>query len=205
MKVRRRTRTGSKRQEIYTNKFLELEIAKYGWRIGEHTYGRPTILGEGRGNLSIGRYCSIAPNVKILLNGHNSRHTSTYPFFSLLADTQDESPKLSDPHSYSKGGVKIGNDVWVGIGAIICDGVSIGDGAIIGAGCVVRENIPDYSIAYGNPAKVVRMRFPDNAIGKLLELKWWNYDDNRIKNNRAIFLLAPEEFIEEFKARVINT
>lgn len=76
--------------------------------------------------------------------------------------------------------VKIGNDVWIGFGAVIINSVTIGDGAVIGAYAVVREDVPPYAIVIGNPAKVIRYRFNETQIGMLLEIAWWEWSDEEI-------------------------
>ena len=90
-------------------------------------------------------------------------------------------PKLEDLPL--KGDTIIGNDVWIGENATILPGVHIGDGAIIGANSVVAKDIDPYSIAVGNPCRVVKKRFDDETIEKLLELKWWDWDEERIFDN----------------------
>lgn len=86
-------------------------------------------------------------------------------------------------HPAAKGNIVIGNDVWIGADVTIMSGVTIGDGAVIGTCAVVAKNIPAYAIAVGNPARVVRYRFDDAIIKKLLELKWWNWPLERIRKN----------------------
>lgn len=90
----------------------------------------------------------------------------------------------------------IGNDVWIGNNCLIKSGVIIGDGAIIGMGSVVTKNIEPYSIVAGNPAKMIRKRFDDEIVNKLLETKWWNYDDSKIEQE-SIFFNNVEKFIQE--------
>nr|WP_255481100.1 CatB-related O-acetyltransferase [Pontibacter sp. Tf4] len=83
----------------------------------------------------------------------------------------------------------IGNDVFIGMNVTILDGVTIGDGAVIGAGSVVSKDIPPYAVAYGNPIKVVKYRFSDSTIKRLLETKWWDWDYNKLKK-------VEEDFFE---------
>ena len=83
----------------------------------------------------------------------------------------------------NKGDIVIGNDVWIGYEAIVLSGVTIGDGAIIGTRAVVTKDVPPYTIVGGIPAKPIRKRFSDEVISKLLELQWWNWPENRIKEN----------------------
>jgi acetyltransferase-like isoleucine patch superfamily enzyme len=141
-------------------------------------------------NADIGRYCSIARDVNIGQGNHPMDWISTSPIqYQNLSwgDTSDFifSDNLSNVDltemrrcavkSVKKPQTVIGNDVWVGHKVIIMPGVKIGDGAIIGAGSVVTKDVPAYAIAAGVPAKVIRNRFDDQTIGKLLELQWWKY------------------------------
>lgn len=137
------------------------------WSIGRHSYGNLTIHDFGDGKITIGDYCSIATEVAILLGGeHRSDWITTYPFTVLWPEAHH-----INGHPASKGEVTIGNDVWIGYRAIILSGVTIGDGAVIGAGSVVASDIPDYAIAAGNPCKVIRMRFAQEEVSFLKQLK----------------------------------
>lgn len=82
-----------------------------------------------------------------------------------------------------KGDIVIGNDVWIGYEAIVMQGVTIGDGAIIGARAVVTKDVPPYTIVGGVPAKPIRKRFSDEMISQLLEIKWWEWPYDKIKEN----------------------
>ena len=133
--------------------------------------------------LIIGKYCSIACGAKFLFNGAN--HTlgslSTYPF-PVLADEWDLQTLVTNAWD-NKGDIVIGNDVWIGFEAVIMAGVTIGDGAIIASRAVVTKDVPPYSIVGGTPAKLIRKRFTDEQIDKLLRLKWWDWDEEKIRKN----------------------
>ena len=86
------------------------------------------------------------------------------------------------PNINSQNPINIGNDVWIGTNAIVMDGVKINDGAIIGAGAIVTKEIPPYAIAVGVPAKVIKYRFSQEIIDKLMELRWWDYPEDFIVN-----------------------
>ncbi|WP_308462078.1 CatB-related O-acetyltransferase [Mesorhizobium sp. INR15] len=94
----------------------------------------------------------------------------------------------------SKGPIRIGNDVWIGRRAIILSGVTIGDGAVIGAGAVVSKDVPPYAVVVGNPAALVRYRFNSGQIASLLEIRWWDWEDDLIKTDPSFFL-PIDEFI----------
>lgn len=137
--------------------------------IGDYTYGEP-IIDDFGSQLTIGKFCSIARGVTIILGGeHNTHWASTYPF-NVLFETQ----KHIQGHPATKGDILIGNDVWIGTEAIILSGVTIGDGAVVAARSVVAKNVAPYSIVGGNPAKEIKKRFDENTIHRLLAYKWWN-------------------------------
>lgn len=151
--------------------------------IGEYTYGKPNVLFENENaNLKIGKFCSIADNVTIFLGGnHRTDWISTYPFNALNEFFPDSSNIQGHPST--KGDVKIGNDVWIGKNVIIMSGISIGDGAVLAAGAVIVKNVGDYEIHGGNPAKLLKLRFKEEEIIKLKNIKWWNWDIEKIKQN----------------------
>ena len=123
--------------------------------------------------LIIGRFCSIARGISFFMNGANHRMNccSTYPFH-LFPEWGGIASRPEDfPY---KGDIIVGNDVWIGKDVAILPGTKIGDGAIIGANSVVSGVIPTYSIAVGNPCKVIKKRFDDEMIFLLLKLEWWN-------------------------------
>lgn len=146
--------------------------------VGSFTYGNATIkLWDESERLEIGSFCSIADDVVILGGGeHRTDWVTTYPL--RIAFGSDMAGK--DGHPASKGPTRIGNDVWIGHGAMILSGVSIGDGAVVGAGAVVARNVPPYAIVAGNPARVVKFRFSPEQIASLLAIQWWNWPREKV-------------------------
>ncbi|WP_339753582.1 CatB-related O-acetyltransferase [Algoriphagus aquimarinus] len=132
--------------------------------------------------LIIGKFCMIASGVKFIMNGanHLTDSISTYPF-AIFGNGWEKSMKGK---SYpNKGDLVIGNDVWIGHNATIMAGVKIGDGAIIATNSTVVKDVEPYSIVGGNPALEIKKRFPMETIDKLLELKWWDWDMDKITEN----------------------
>jgi virginiamycin A acetyltransferase len=158
--------------------------------VGKNTYGKPKIIWYGGNNkVIIGKFCSIAQNVTFLLTpSHNSNLISTYPF--KLFYPKEMNMKNAKSHVVEKGNIVVGNDVWIGYGATIMPGITIGDGSIIAANSVVVRNVDPYSIVGGNPALFIKSRFSKQTINKLLKIKWWNWDEVKLKNN--MYLLAGE-------------
>ena len=132
--------------------------------------------------LIIGKFCSIAAATTFIMNGgnHLTESVSSFPFAIFGEDWSQAMDGKSYP---TKGNTVVGNDVWIGYNATIMPGVTIGDGAIIAANATVVKDVAPYSIVGGNPAKVIKKRFSDEKISKLLETQWWNWDIDKITEN----------------------
>jgi acetyltransferase-like isoleucine patch superfamily enzyme len=169
----------------YTRDFLAKMAGIKGWEIGAHSYGTPVVSQwPGSGRLFIGRYCSIAAGAHIYLGGdHRIDWATTYPF-----GVFDPAAAPIRGHPTTRGDVVIGNDVWLAAGCVILSGVTIGDGAVIGARAVVSRNVPPYGIAAGNPARVLRSRFTPRQVERLLALRWWDHEPDRL---RPLYRLIP--------------
>jgi len=168
------------------------------YQIGRGTYGNFEVHDCGSDStLRIGSFCSIASVAQIFLGGdHRLDWVTTYPFSQFW-----EEAKNIKGHPITKGDVIIGNDVWVGTDALIMSGVKIGDGAVIGARAVVTKDVPPYAIMVGNPARLIRYRFNDSTIQKLLEIKWWDWDNELIVKFLPL-LSSPDihNFLESFES-----
>lgn len=134
--------------------------------------------------LIIGKFCSIACGAKFIFNSanHALKSLSTYTFPLFYDEWGLEKANVADAWD-NKGDIVIGNDVWIGYDAIIMAGVRIGDGAIIGTRAVVTKDVPPYTIIGGVPAKEIRKRFDEDTISRLLELKWWDWEIDKIKES----------------------
>lgn len=134
--------------------------------------------------LKIGRFCSIACGAKFLFTSanHSMRSLSTYPFPIFFEEWGLDGKNIRQAWD-QKGDIVVGNDVWIGYEAVILSGVTIGDGAVIGARAVVTKDVPPYAIVGGVPARLIRRRFDEETIQKLLRLQWWNWEPERIRRN----------------------
>lgn len=134
----------------------------------------------------VGKYCSIASDCAIGMGSHALSYLSTSPLFT--SSRNGTGSKWTHKTVYDEyKNVHIGNDVWIGSRVLVLGGISIGDGAIVGAGAVVTKDVPPYTIVGGVPAKVIRNRFSEKLIEKLLKLEWWNCPEGVLKNNIALF------------------
>jgi len=134
-------------------------------------------------NTTIGGFCSIAQNALIGGGLHPSKiFVSTSPVFYSLH--KQCGTTFSDNNYFREmGNTIIGNDVWIGANSVIMDDLIIGDGAIIGAGAIVTKNVAPYSIVVGTPARHLRFRFDSEEINFLLKFKWWDKDEEWLRNN----------------------
>ena len=208
---------GPDKNEKFPNKnvpsvcFIKNVITRPNIEIGDYTYYDDTngadkfeehvthhyeFLGD---KLIIGKFCQIASGIKIIMNGANHRMNSitTYPFNIMGNGWEKVTPKLEDLPF--KGDTIIGNDVWIGQNVTILPGVHIGDGAIIGANSVVTKDIPAYHIAGGNPCKIIRKRFDEELINYLEEIKWWDWEDEKIFKNLEILCSSDLDKIKTIK------
>lgn len=161
-------------------------------KLGEYSY---TADKRDIGQLTVGRYCQIATDVKIFdrydhpcTANHNL--VANFPFSEMF--------HIDYPSCYHRGdGVFIENDVWIGTGAILFSGITIGNGAIVGAFSVVTKDVPPFAVVVGNPAKIVRYRFNTGIRNKLLKIKWWNWDKEKVTSN-INDMLDVKSFVKKY-------
>lgn len=161
-----------------------------GVSVGKYTYGYQFLNSENIG--SIGAFCSIAPGQTIVPNNHRLDYITTSPIsqlkeFGFLHD---------DIRNNKQGNMKIGNDVWIGSNCIIFEGVNIGDGAVIAAGSIIRKDVPPYAVV-GGVDRILKYRFLQEIIEKMLKIKWWEWSDEKIKENIDL-LYDPKKFVDKF-------
>lgn len=162
--------------------------------LGEYTYtGQFSVIMHSK----IGKYCSISWGVTIGAGEHDYNKITTHDFlYNRNYDINNDNvsyDRFEQPLS-------IGNDVWIGTNATICRGVTIGDGAVIGANSVVTKDVPPYSIVVGVPAKVIKYRFNHDIIASLLDLKWWDFPPEIIKEKFDIMSSSNiEDIINELR------
>lgn len=148
-------------------------------------------------NTEIGAFCSLSDKISIGGGTHPMHWCSTSPAFY---KGRDSISKRLASLEYDSKDLKtvIGNDVWIGRGAFIKSGVTIGDGAIIGMGSIVTKDVPAYSVVVGTPAKVIKMRFDEKTIEDFKKIKWWDFDETKLKK-LSKYMDNPNLFINEAK------
>ena len=179
--------------------------------LGACSYINKAHLSLWDSHILVGKFCSIANEVNFVVGGNHDYNSVTtffinYPDFLkyikisteekelLLKEEDNPLAKSMVPKSYQ---VIIGNDVWIGAHVTIVNGVKIGNGAVIGTGAVVAKDVPPYAIVIGNPARIIKYRFSEDIINKLLAIKWWNWSPEKIVRNSKLFLNI-EKFVEKF-------
>lgn len=161
-------------------------------RIGDFTY---VSMNSYISRTTIGKFCSIGPNLFCGWGIHPTNGLSTSPMFYSLLKQNGMTLSAVDKIKERKP-IIIGNDVFIGANVTILDGVTIGDGAIIGAGAVVSKDIPSYAIAVGCPVEIKRYRFPSEQIDALQKIKWWDFDEEKLKEVERYFFNV-EKFIND--------
>ncbi|MCZ8374203.1 MAG: chloramphenicol acetyltransferase [Beijerinckiaceae bacterium] len=152
---------------------------------------------------TIGKFCSIAAHTRIN-PGNHPMHRATQAHFTYRAsayfdDAEDEAAFFDWRRSHA---VTIGHDVWIGHGAIILAGRTIGTGAVVAGGAVVTKDVPDYTIVAGNPARIIRRRFPEAIAERLQRLAWWDWDHAALRAALDDFRALPvEAFLDRYERK----
>lgn len=173
--------------------YKELKIS-----LGSYSYGNIKDILRFPVKTIIGRYTSLGPGIRIFQANHPYDNISTHPFFFR--------PEFGvvKCETIDRGQLIIGHDVWIGANAIICPGCNyIGKGAVIGAGAVVTKNIPDFGVMAGNPAALIKMRFHDSVISKLVSTSWWDLPITKLQTcTNQMAKPMTEDLIDEFIKKI---
>jgi acetyltransferase-like isoleucine patch superfamily enzyme len=157
--------------------------------------------------MGVGRYCSIAPGMRVSGNGHPHQWASTNPFSygswgvhsNLVAAVRDAGIEKYQPQTFISGGdfPQIEHDVWIGQDVLLNRGITIGTGAVIAARSIVTKDVPPYAIVGGAPAKVIKYRFDESVREELLKSRWWEFN---FTDFRGADVRDPAAFVEEITA-----
>lgn len=170
----------------YVVDFIYLKEDKYT-TCGYKTYDNDAVVYRwSQTPLVIGKYCSISYGVKFVIDdgSHTYNKVSTYPF---------KGNEIGE-----KRGISVGNDVWIGLNAVILYGVTIGNGATVAAGSVVTKDVPSYSVVGGVPAKVISRKCTDEEALAMNKIAWWDWDDDVISMRMKDFNLSIQDFIKKY-------
>lgn len=158
---------------------------------------RNVLYHYGPEKLVIGKFCALGEGAKFVMNGANHRMDgpSTYPFPIMGGSWADHFDLITGLPG--RGDTVVGHDVWLGYGTLVMPGVTIGDGAIVASGSVVTSDIPPYAIAGGNPAKVIRRRYSDTDVDRLLAVSWWNWPLEHLTANVRTIMSGTVDDLEK--------
>lgn len=187
----RESRLGAYTEVGARTALLEVELGDYSYVVNDSDIAYATI----------GRFCSIAAMTRINPGNHPMVRASqshfSYRASAYFPGEKDESEFFQWRRSHL---VTIGHDVWIGHGAIVLPGRNIGTGAVVAAGAVVTKGIPPYSIVAGNPARVIRHRFPNDIAERLQRLAWWDWSHDTLRSALPDFRkLTIEDFLNKYE------
>ncbi|OWU91810.1 MULTISPECIES: CatB-related O-acetyltransferase [unclassified Flavobacterium] len=178
--------------------------------VGNKTYDNGAFVWKwyNDSSLKIGKYCSIANDVNFICDSgfHTESEVTSFPLFHQILEKNDEViineipykvSDLSEKIKAKKADIIVGNDVWIGMNATILPGVKIGNGVTIMSGAVVSNDIPDYAIAAGVPAKIIKYKHNQEIIEALNKISWWDWSDEKVKQSVNDFYLSIEDFIKK--------
>ena len=169
---------------VDTGSYGMLNVLEYG-----HTFER----------LTIGKYCSIARNVIFLLGGeHHPDYISNYPWRIVYTNKKDMEDKRT------KGPIIVDDDVWIGLGSTVLSGVHIGRGAVIASGAVVTKDVPPYAIVGGVPAKIIKYRFSEDIIKKLMKVDYDKLIDIALKDDTILYTPLNDSNIDGILSKIEN-
>lgn len=151
--------------------------------------GKKNLIASKNSKIIIGKYCAIANNINIITLNHDYNFPAIQGTLYKFFFNNSHPGCITEPpnKARTKGDVIIGNDVWIGEDVFISSGVTIGNGCCIGAKSVITRDLPDYSICVGTPCKAIKKRYKQEIIDFLQKIKWWDWDDLKIRRNKEFF------------------
>jgi virginiamycin A acetyltransferase len=164
------------------------------------------LYGYGPERLVIGGFCAIAAGVRFVMAGanHLSSGPSTFPFMIFPGRWQDETLETYQAHATSKGDTVVGHDVWFGRDVTVMPGVTIGNGAIIATAAVVTRDVAPYTVVGGNPAQVIRQRYPEGDVELLQRAAWWDWPIEVISTHAGTLMAGTPAQIAEIADRLVG-
>ncbi len=175
-------------------------------KIGHKTYDNGALVWRWTdAKLKIGKYCSIANNVRFIVDEgyHKASAVTSFPLINNIFKDEKALPSGKNKNQFLKEikqreGITIGNDVWIGMGVYIMPGVTIGNGVTIAANSVVTKDVEDYVTVGGTPAKIIEHKFDINTVQKLKAISWWDWDDETIRERAEDFYKGMDYFISKY-------
>ena len=191
-------------RNLKERKVLNVHIPTNFNVIGRNTYAQPDLWVQNPNESKIGSFCSLGNRIILGHGDHPINYISTSPYFYFSGLNWKNENMPTHSEFWDAEPINIGNDVWIGDGVFVKNGVNIGDGAIVASRAVVTKDVPPYAIVAGVPAKVIKYRFDENIIKELLELKWWELDDEIIKQIPYENIEDAIDFLKNVKKGVNN-
>lgn len=184
--------------------FRVIHISEYSYIVGmDISSGTLNVSDIGCHNIHIGKYTCIGSDVKLILDmshDYHSLYQGIIPEFAAKGGDRKGNGQILK-RIPRKGQILIGNDVWIGNGVTILGGIRIGNGAVVAAGAVVVKDVPPYAVVGGNPAKIIKYRFPKDVIDKLQRIAWWNWSSEEISARKEDMQGEVKYFADKYDCK----